>query len=733
MPVTLTVAVYQVSPYTYNCVTAEFDTADRDSFARSLRERNRDSRLASLDEAGVYVFLTSPSICIDEKGAEDKINRWMEFFVSNHTKGEVKGVIEIKGNKEGSFVAWPLNRSLEQVSASASWEGFREGPEINCFVLPISSLLQKSFASGEPTQIPASGSGVAVVRDNGKRQRIIEKVVHLRNKIINSTSLPDLENPQSATIIPYPSLQPDSLEGVKKDVEDGLPLLAFRGRSVLASEVIPTLKKLHSVYGHCVFSMSGTYGTGVNYLATGAAVALLAQQYPVIFIPYISGKIPLLIIRDAILLALSNVENGLERWAQEVFDYCESGMMGFIRFCNKMANNQHQRFMFIVLNVDRVSQVEYDDLRQLVAGHLYCFTVDPNSERCRNYNSDTAKSLSLRGGLQDNEVDGWWAQYQAEASPVVIDDDAKDIILTSTGAVPSLLEELFSRVKQTGRFDIDYLQPSADICDLLTQQIEALRMKYPHQIETIQKIIAAALSNAPYFVLGKSYTDKRFIYENDKGCWTCPGLTILKAVRTCSLTLHNFSRYFEINVSLRTIPRIAKNRVMLGFVVEYAISNALAQTGLNIGIGNKRLQIPSNLSMSPVLQTSALGFIQTSQMFVPAKSNHRYVDFVIVSFEKSKKQIQILPVRITIIKNKNQHSDSCSQFFQNDWRAWRDAVKKPSNFKIKWVFLWVLHIEKSQRGCTFHAQDRSHPAYEEWMVDFDSINTDIGLALSKVD
>ena len=59
MPVKLTAVVYQVSPYTYSRITADFDSEDRGKFLRSLRQQGYGSRFACLDDEA-FVFL----VCI---------------------------------------------------------------------------------------------------------------------------------------------------------------------------------------------------------------------------------------------------------------------------------------------------------------------------------------------------------------------------------------------------------------------------------------------------------------------------------------------------------------------------------------------------------------------------------------------------------------------------------------------------------------------------------------------
>ncbi|KIK62239.1 hypothetical protein GYMLUDRAFT_260383 [Collybiopsis luxurians FD-317 M1] len=715
MPITLSVAVYKALPYVQSSITAEFDSEDRDSFIQSLRQKGFGSRLACHDDGGAIVFLTTPSIRLRDEGAEGKIRRWMGFFVANYVKGEIKGGIEVDGKSEGNFIAWLPSKSLEQISASARLEGFSEGSGINCFVLPISLLPQ-----------PASDSGdESVVRDNKTRQRITENIINLLTEV-KTTSPFDLQNTQTATKIVYPSLHTYTGPPGEWTSESRLTL-TFRGRSVLGSEIIPTLHQLHSYFGFWEYSLSGTYGAGINYLAIGATVSLLAQGYPVVFIPYTNGKPRLSVIRDAILLALSNVDHGLER-ADQVFDYCTQGMMGFIRFCNHMTSKRI-RFIFVILDIDKATKDEYRELRQLMLGHVSCFTVHPNSEYRRMYENVGVRCLFLEGALFGDELEGWWAQYQAEASPLSIDDETRDIILTFTGGVPGLLEVLFAQIKKTKCFKMDYLVPHPDMYKDLEQCMTALTSKHPERIRIREGTIAAAINNLPYYEPGPCMVDQRFIYQEEDGRRTCSSLAVLKVVRTYSLTLSNFARQVNIRMWLSVIPRIRQNRVMLGFAVEYALSIAISQNGLNLIRMQRHLWIPSGLSMSP-LSVTAPQITKTSQIYVPTTFNYRNIDFIIVWFDGSAKTVWVCPVQVSIVTDKSKHADSCANFFKNDWSVWASQITDlKKDWEIKWNFVWVLDIEKSRNSCTFHVGSNSHPAYVEWVVDFDTVNEDVGDAL----
>ncbi|KIK62241.1 hypothetical protein GYMLUDRAFT_553876 [Collybiopsis luxurians FD-317 M1] len=621
----------------------------------------------------------------------------MDFFVANYVKGEIKGDIEVDGKSEGNFIAWLPSKSLQEVSASARLEGFSEGSGINCFVLPISLLPQ-----------PASDSGdESVVRDNKTRQRITKNIINLLTEV-KTTSPFDLQNAQTATKIVYPSLHTYTGPPGERISEERMTL-AFRGRSVLGSEIIPTLHQLHGYFGFWEYSLSGTYGAGINYLAIGATVSLLAQGYPVVFIPYTHGKPRLSVIRDAILLALSNIDRGLER-ADQVFDYCTQGMMGFIRFCNHMTSKRI-RFIFVILDIDKATKDEYRELRQLMLGHVSCFTVDPNSEYRQMYENVGVRCLFLEGALFDDELEGW------------------EIILTFTGGMPWLLEVLFAQIKEIKCFQMDYLVPHRNMYSALEQHMSTLISKHPDRLEIMETTIDAAFSNISYYVPGPSMVDKRFLYEEEDGRWTCSSLAVFKVVRAYSLTLSNYARHADIGMWRNVIRQIRHNRVMLGFAMEYALSIAIAQTGLNLRRMQRHLWIPGGLSMS-CLSDAVPRVTQTSQIYVAAAFNYRYADFVIVWFDDLAKRVWVCPVKVSIATDKSSLADSCAEFFKHDWGVWASAIKDvKKEWEIEWNFVWVLDVEKSRNSCASHSGSNSHPAYVEWVVDFDTVSDEVGYAL----
>ncbi|KIK62236.1 hypothetical protein GYMLUDRAFT_553687 [Collybiopsis luxurians FD-317 M1] len=729
MPVSLTVAVYKVTPYSYSNITVEIsDSIRRNDFVQNLRETERkyDSRLDCL-EGGAFAFMMHPPFNVIEPEDNDKVEQSMDYFLASLRAGRTiaTGKMTIKDAiPEGRFSAWLPHKSLADTIACL--EGFGGGMGVNCFVIPINSLRKEKVSTSSPAQLTPSGSDETVVWDVEIRQRILRKITSLSTKIKSSTNPSELQNPWKATVTLYPSLHAESQKMFEDgESEDGFNTFTFRGRPILGSAIIPVLQRFYKGSGSAEYSMSGTYGAGINYLAIGAAVSLLAQNYPVVFVP----STRLLVIRDAILLALANIENGLEHWAPRLFERCSSGMMGFIRLCNHMVDNR-VRLIFIFLDIDMAGQAEYKEICDLVQNHVFCFTVNPNSDLCRTYESRGANYLYIKGGLSEEELDGWWAQYEA-ASPVVSDDHIKDTILTFTGAVPSHLEALLARIKETQRFEMDYLVTPPEIFVRLERHMKRLMLEYPERMQTMEKLIAAALSNTPSCQWGTTLMDNRFLYEDKTGCLTCPSVAVLKALRIYSLTLSNFVRYFDISTWLGIIPRFGRNRIMLGFAIEYALSSAIAQTGLDLKIGRKNLQIPGGLSMSP-LTTGAPKLAHISQIIVPAEYNYRYVDCIAVSFIDSEKRVHICPVQVSLVTSKAKHADSCSQFFGEDWRVWRDAIEKlKPGWDIQWSFLWVLRIQKSQNTYTVHNGNGSHPAYAEWVVGFNTVNADIGSALNK--
>jgi len=170
----------------------------------------------------------------------------------------------------------------------------------------------------------------------------------------------------------------------------------------------------------------------------------------------------------------------------------------------------------------------------------------------------------------------------------------------------------------------------------------------------------------------------------------------------------------------------------VGFSVKYALSSEIGQRGIRLKLAEDHLQIPSNLPMYRLSKGGTPAIILTSQILVPVDFNHRYVDLVIVSFDKSKKTVLICPVQVSIVTSKTQHADSCKQFYKKDWRMWSTAVKPPRNWKIEWAFLWILDIKRSERTYTWRKRARSHPAYAEWVVNIASISSNVGNALKNI-
>jgi hypothetical protein len=239
----------------------------------------------------------------------------------------------------------------------------------------------------------------------------------------------------------------------------------------------------------------------------------------------------------------------------------------------------------------------------------------------------------------------------------------------------------------------------------------------------MHKLLLAAMNNNSSDII-PSFTDRRFIFKNEDGRWRCTSIFAYEAIYRFAITIQDGIRFFEAKHWRDCIPVVGHNPSMLGYAIEYALTNELRH-GLALP---GRLRIPQ-LPLFALPSGGRPRTIKESGLYVPMEFNHRYIDCVAVWFDGN--NAHIVPIQITNVKKKSDHSNSEEKFFgdSEDWKLWQEAVTKPKR-KIHWDFLWILNCKEAametRRACN------GGPARRVFTTGFKSVSKEVDEALKAL-
>ncbi|KAF5390740.1 hypothetical protein D9757_004546 [Collybiopsis confluens] len=592
----------------------------------------------------------------------------------------------------------------------------------------------ESLPGSEVFNLPASGSGNTIILDEETQQHVLENILTLAAIVEISYNGSRLEDPMRAAELIIPSLH------VQDPSTDGYRRITFRGRTIFQTKILPVMNQVDR-RNHWI---SGTYGFGINYLVTGAAVALMSENKPVAFLQC-QADTRILHIRDAILLAMSKVPNAFNQWAPQLFRNCVDGIMGLRRVTDSMARHLNP-LIFIILDVDLLAEETYKDLLNLVGAHTCYFTINPNSPRHPDFLIKGKRDFTYHfgGALLKEELDGWWCQYQNEIASGVNIDQYRTAILSCTNAIPSLLENAVQTIKITGLWDPNSsIKKSGGVYHRFEVYYQQLLSSSSERHREVHDIILAAITDTvcihnPWYPRTLMLVDREFFYQDHKlhRHWKCAGPLVSRAACVYSLTLQATMHQKRVISWLNLMTLVSSNPVMVGFIAEYAASSVVTSDGLRIRIKatpstTRVLDFPANLRVTVLMSRTEIQVLSTeSQIFIPAHFNYPNIDFAVIAFGTH--TVKICAIQVTTVTRTTDHSNSSGRFFQEDWRMWREAVTSlvPGR-EIEWSFLWIIRTSNTP-NCTHHPSSSNSPAYDEWVVDFRSIDHGLADALDQV-
>ncbi|KAJ7780644.1 hypothetical protein DFH07DRAFT_437646 [Mycena maculata] len=288
---------------------------------------------------------------------------------------------------------------------------------------------------------------------------------------------------------------------------------------------------------------------------------------------------------------------------------------------------------------------------------IWLISVESLQEERVRGGYNTVQALYLNGGLDEDEMDGWCGQWEA-AHNISLAPEMRVLIQATTGSVPSLLSSVLRAVKADGRFRREHLDSSqsSDIQTLLTKHVQSLVKDFPERPSDVGKVLVAALNNNKLMV-DPQFTDRRFVYQDKDLRWRYTSLLAFEAIFQCTITLENWTRYFEAKEWVDCLPLVGRNPSMLGYAIEYAVTNILGARGLKLSNG---LHIPP-LQLHLLPPGGKPQPIVDPGIYVPLEFNHRYIDCVAVWFDHS--GANIVPIQISNVSDITVHSDLGGKVF----------------------------------------------------------------------
>ncbi|THV04372.1 hypothetical protein K435DRAFT_202588 [Dendrothele bispora CBS 962.96] len=713
------------------------------------------ANVRSIRTEGMALFLVSPPLKTQEvvQGRMvhhgETLGTWSEHLysvmsnpsASDNFYGEVKASQNVAGGRYALWSQSPLGETAPVCLGSEY-----QLTTVNCIAIPAvaagrTKRLLDSPAESAPKKaktdaFPASDCADIVILDDNARERVIQKARHHLACIKDSVSGNDLSQPNKKFSLVYPSMNPSVLGSSSFETRKGDDQVfrwKFRGRSSLGRDILPALRRFHSHDLTVKYLLSGTFGAGLTHLVVAAAVSLLSEGVPIVFLPshHQRQNNSVLLLRDAILLALSTKQKLLDDWAAKLFDACQWSIQGLVKLCRVLAT-KNIRLVFIILELDKAPPDLFQLYDDMSTSHVLCYTVDPNSDmlRAREYmlRQDT---FFLNGGLGEDEVDGWWAQLIAETGVQITRDD-RVLISETTGNVPYFLEVLFQTVKKEGHFQKSQLgMQTPDIHSLLSGFMQKIFLDPSLQSsQSIAKKLCAAALSSGRADGSLSLIDRRFLMKDINDRWGCINLYALEALQRYSHELEDFNRYMDVCQWVTSIPRISGNTVMLGFGLEYFVTQELGRIGLELSTEQKKLKIPAGLPLISLPRGGRPESIIQSGIYIPWEYNHRCVDCVVVHFDEKAKKIWVVPIQISLVKRKELHSDSRTLFFEADWELWHQAILQRRNWGLDWHFVWIINCRRSRSITIDEADDR--PRHLEHVVPVVKISQVIGDSLTRL-
>ncbi|KAF9060647.1 hypothetical protein BDP27DRAFT_1370344 [Rhodocollybia butyracea] len=547
---------------------------------------------------------------------------------------------------------------------------------------------------------------IDITKDADIRSRVIKRA----DTLLFSTQLlkknTDVHDPYSTTSIPIPSMHPIARHGIDIQHSDNLGWFNYRGRRILESEILPAMRKIFVEGRPEELGFFGTKGAGRPYLATTAAALLLSEPVPVVFLTFCDNQPATSVIRDALLLAVRSRPE-LHCHTEQLFDYCcayPDSLRGLIKFTRRL-RCKNIRLLFVVLALDAASCLQ--EVYQMTEGHVLFFTADPNSELREENEASIAsyharKPLYLNGGLDEltvriNQEDlaGWWSQLQTEAA-ITLSGEDRELIETTTGNVPLLLTAIFKSIKAAGSFRKEDLRIDLGIYEEMeTYFWDKLAKESARQASNIRRLLQVAMANTHLDVIPYLCADRDAV------------------------------RYFEVRGWLYCTLFLVHNPSMLGYAVEYAITNELGRHGLHLP--NSQLTIPKSLPLRALPRGGNPEQILDSGIYVPLEFNHRFIDCVAVWFKSQK--VYIYSIQISVVAKTSEHSDSEAKFFHEDWKLWRNAVKR-EGWDINWNFVWLINCPDNATG-KLSRPESDQPARTVYTATLKSVNKEIACRLES--
>ncbi|KAF9060645.1 hypothetical protein BDP27DRAFT_1339297 [Rhodocollybia butyracea] len=693
--------------------------------------------LTAEDKVDIVVYLVPTISVFDNPGipsqkAESILTHWCSALVEMLMKPDRTVVPPTSDTPGGRPYVWlnttPLHDLMDYVDITQTG--------VHCIIVPrscqpkrayphewlVDMPLSKRQKTGEI--IPSSTSNDTAIADADIRQRVVERADALLVSIRAVIKDADLYNPYATTSIPVPSIQPSISF---QTTDDPVALYKYRGRKTLEKEILSTMR-MSFVGGRSErIGFFGTKGAGRSHLATTAASVLLSESIPVVFLAFSNNQPATSVIRDAFLLALRSQQK-LYCHTDYLFDCCcdhPDSLRGLIKFAKRL-RCKSIRLLFVVLALDHLSKSHLEEFYRMTEGHVLCFTANANSKLRRENEQRLGgysgrKPLYLNGGLSEDDLEGWWSQFQADAG-ILISDKDRELIETTTGNVPLLLTSVFSAIKAAGSFQKEDLRIDLKIYEDMDAHVEILMKKSPAQASNIRSVLQATLNNTHLDVIPYLCADRRYVYQDNVGRWRCANLYVYEAVYRLSITVGDSMRFFRVQEWLNCIPLLAHNPSMLGYAVEYAVTNELGRQGLDIP--SLQLTFPKSLPLHPLPSGGIPETIHESGLYVPMKFNHRYIDCVAIWFKSS--MIYIYPIQISNVAKISQHSDSEKNFFSEDWKLWHKAVAR-KGWEIRWKFVWIINCPQAAISKT--SRRKIKPPRTVHTISIKIVNADIASGL----
>lgn len=242
----------------------------------------------------------------------------------------------------------------------------------------------------------------------------------------------------------------------------------------------------------------------------------------------------------------------------------------------------------------------------------------------------------------------------------------------------------------------------------------------------MHRLLVAAMNNNRSNIIA-SFTDRRFIFKDEEGRWRCTSIFVYEAIYRFAITVQDDIRYFEAGLWRDCIPVVGHNPSMLGYAIEYALTNELRH-GLTLSVLSAQLRIPQ-LPLFALPSGGRPPRIRESGLYVPMEFNHRYIDCVAVWFDGNNAHVVL--IQISNVVRKSDHSNSEEKFFgdSSDWKLWQEAVTK-HGLKIHWDFLWILNCRQAAKEN--RRASNGGPARRVFTTGFKSVSTEVDYALKAL-